>query len=243
MNEKVVLITGASSGIGYAMSRYFYSKGAKVVMVARNHEKLTKMAEEMGDRAYVYSTDLSIMENIKSIFDFCKEKTLKLDGIVHCAGLTANIPLRVNDIDIMDQIMKVNVEAFAQMCKYVSSSKYSNDGASMVAISSSASLVGDKGIAIYSASKAALNVLVKSAAMELTSRKIRVNAIAPAMVNTEMYQNTLLETPHMKDIVESNQPFGVIEPEHIAYLAEYLISDKSKYITGETIVVGAGHVF
>ena len=139
--------------------------------------------------------------------------------------------------------MHINVEALAQILKFASSKRFTNDGCSIVAMSSSASLCGDKGLSVYSASKAAVNILVKSAAIELTCRNIRVNAIAPAMVRTEMYYRTIEEIPSMEYVVKANQPFGVIEPEYIAHLADFLTSEKSKYITGETIVVGAGHVF
>lgn len=240
---KNILITGASSGIGRAMARHFYDCGATVILVARRKEVLESLAAELGERALVCPGDLSILENVQKIFIFCKEAGLKLDGIIHCAGVTASMPLRANDIERMEQIMRVNVEALAQICKFASSKRYTNDGAGIVAMSSSASLCGDRGIAIYSASKAAVNILVKSAAMELSPRKIRINAIAPAMVRTEMYYETIREIPEMEHIVAANQPFGLIEPGYLAYLAEFLFSEKSKYITGTTIVVGSGHIF
>lgn len=240
---KNILITGASSGIGRAMARHFHECGATVIMVARRKEVLAALASELGERAIFLAEDLSVLENVQNVFLFCKESGLKIDGIVHCAGVTASMPLRANDIARMEEIMHVNVEAFAQICKFASSKRYTNDGAGIVAMSSSASLCGDKGISIYSASKAAVNLLVKSAAMELSSRKIRVNAIAPAMVRTEMYYETLKEIPNMESVVAGNQPFGVIEPEYLAYLAEFLLSEKAKFITGAIITVGAGHIF
>lgn len=241
--NKNILVTGASSGIGNAMARHFHNCGANVIVVARRKEKLELLASEFGKRIIVYPTDLSVLDNVQKMFDYCKGLRIKLDGIVHCAGLTASIPLRVNDISLMEKIMRTNTESLAQICKYASSKRYTNDGASIVAISSTASLCGDKGLAIYSASKAAVNLLVKSAALELSTRKIRINAIAPAMVRTEMYYETIKEIPAMEGIVAANQPFGIIEPSSLADLAEFLLSEKSKYITGSIIVVGAGHIF
>lgn len=242
--NKYVMVTGASSGIGKSISEYLLSLGANVIMIARSLEKLEKIAKKGWEgEAFYYQYDLCNLESIKQIFDYCKEQNIKLDGIVHCAGLTANMPLRVSNVETVSQVLRVNLEAFIQICKYAASKKYTKDNASIVALSSTASIRGGKGLSVYSASKAAINIFVKSAAMELSHRGIRINAIAPAMVETEMYHETKREIPGIENAVLSNQSLGVIEPVYIAYLAEFLLSDKSKYISGETIVVGAGGNF
>lgn len=242
MNGKIVLITGATSGIGCAMARHFHAHGATVVMAARSEDKLRDLLQEMKERCYVIPADLSIMENIEKVFLFCKDHGLKLDGIVHCAGVTANLPLRVNDIKHMEDLLHINLGALVQMCRYASSKRYTNDGASIIAMSSTASFCGDRGLSLYSASKGAVNTFVKSASKELAARKIRVNAIAPAMVNTNMCAETFRELPERRVSVEYEMPLGIIEPEYIAYLAEFLISEKAKYITGAVISVGGGLV-
>lgn len=240
VNGKNILVTGASAGIGLAIVRHLHACGANIIIVARTKEKLENLALELGERVLVCPADLSVLDNVQRVFEFCKG--IKLDGIIHCAGVTASVPLRVNDIDRMEQIMRINVEALAQICKFASSKRYVNDGAAIIALSSTASFCGDKGLAIYSASKAAVNTLVKSAARELSPRNIRINAIAPAMVRTEMYYETIREIPAMKGVVDAYQPLGLIEPEYLGYLAEFLLSEKSKYITGSVIVVGAGNI-
>lgn len=244
LNGKYILVTGASSGIGEAITKHLLSSGANVVMVARSVEKMNKIASNnWKGEAFVCNADLQELDSIKSIFDFCRVRNFKLDGIVHCAGITANMPVRVNDVERMDRLLRINVEALIQICKFASSKKYTNDGASIVAMSSSASIRGGKGLSVYSASKAAVNIFVKSAATELSSRGIRINAIAPAMVKTEMYYETIKEIPSVEYGVINGQPLGIIEPVHIAYLSEFLLSEKAKYITGEVIVVGAGNIF
>jgi len=243
MQGKNILVTGASSGMGEAMTRHFYKEGATVIAVARNGQKLQTLKEELGSRLWVCPADLSIPENVRTIFGFCKENGLKLDGIVHSAGVTMNCPLRSNRIESMEQLMRVNFEALVEICHYASNKSYAKEGAAIVAISSTAGLRGGKGVAVYSASKAAVNNLVKSAAMELLPRKIRINAIAPTMVRTKMYYDTVEEIPNIEEMVNAAQPLGLIEPESIAEVAHFLLSEKARYITGSILTVGAGDVF
>jgi len=238
-----MLVTGASSGIGEAVARRFCQEGYAVIAVARNEEKLNLLKQELGDFVFVCPADLSQLENVQKIFEFCKENELKLDGIVHAAGITLNLPIRANYIEPTEQLIRVNFEALVQICRFASSKRYTNDGASIVAISSSASMRTDRGLSVYSASKAAVNMLVKSAAMELSARKIRVNAIAPAMVRTQMYYKTVEEIPQMEGVVKNSQPFGLIEPEEIAEIVQFFMSEKSRCITGSVLVAGAGNVF
>ena len=242
MQNKIILVTGATSGIGNSIVRLFHERGAVLVAVGRSQEKLQALASDLGERTWTYAADLVELENIRKLFDFCRENSLKLDGIVHCAGVTLNCPLRANDITETEQLMRINVEALMELCHFASSRRYVNKGASIVALSSMASLCGVRGLAAYSASKAAVNSLVKSAALELSPWQIRVNAIAPAMVRTQMYYDTIAQIPDMEASVQANQPFGLIEPESIAEIADFLMSDKAKYITGSILVVSAGNV-
>ncbi len=242
MREKTILVTGATSGIGSAIAQLFHENGAVLVAVGRSQEKLRALTSNLGERIWTYPADLSELGNVRKLFDFCRENELKLDGIVHCAGVTLNCPLRANDITETEHLMRTNVEALIEICHFASSGRYVNKGASIVALSSTASLCGARGLAAYSASKAAVNNLVKSAAMELSLRQIRVNAIAPAMVRTPMYYDTIAQIPEMEAAVRANQPFGLIEPESIAEIAAFLMSSKAKYITGSVLVVNAGNI-
>lgn len=243
ISGKNILITGATAGIGRAMTYYFYSQGANLVISSRSETKLNDIASELKENIQTYAIDFSRPENIKQLFEMIKSHSIKLDGIVHCAGVTANVPIKANDIEQMEYIFRLNLEAFAELCKYASNKRYTNEGASIVGMSSTASFCGGKGLSVYSATKAAINNFVKSAAVELSNRKIRVNAIAPAMVETDMYYKTIQECPDVEQGIKYSQPFGLIQPEYIAYLAEFLISEKAKYISGSTIVVGAGAIY
>lgn len=238
---KKILVTGASSGIGAAVSKYLSEQGYFVVLVARNEEKLKKVQEELPGESLIVPYDLSDLENIENIFESCKNSEIKLDGLVHCAGINCDIPIRANDVEIMQEVTTVNYYSFVELGKYFNKKKYSNDKASIVAISSDASISCSKGMCTYAASKAAVNAAVKVMGKEFLKRKQRVNAILPTYVATPMVRNTSLG--NLEDKAAAFQPLGVIEPEQVAYLVEFLLSDKSSYITGAHIPVSAGAIY
>lgn len=234
---KRILITGGSSGIGEAAARYLCGLGARVFLVARQKEKLEKLVEELGETAFGFAYDLNHLEEIETIFRWCKEDGGKLDGMIHSAGICQMTPVRLNNIAVMQQVMNTNCLSFLELGKYFSSKKYSNDNASAAAVSSIESMLCHKGQSTYAASKSALEAIVKVMARELASRNIRVNAILPAIVDTPMFERSKSEEQYFGDHLKRLQPLGVIEPEQIAYLLEFLLSDRSKYITGACIPV------
>lgn len=240
IENKTVLVTGATSGIGWAVAGRLATEGAKIVAVGRNKEKLAELEQKFPDRIYPYAYDLLDLEHIQEIFVFCREKGFKLDGLVHCAGIAINSVIRANDIEEMEETMRINCFAFMELGKYFSMKKYSHDGAALVAISSVEAFKNEKGLSQYAASKAALNSVVKTMSKEFMRRKIRVNAILPANVKTPMMMNIARQIENYLEMAEEWQPMGLIEPEYIAYLAEYLLSDCARYMTGELVVMSGG---
>lgn len=239
--DKWILVTGASSGIGEVVSKFLSSQGYGIVMVARNSEKLRELSQILPSKNIYVSYDLSDLEHIEDIFTICKEKMIKLDGLVHCAGINNDIPIRSNDIKVMQDVTTINYFSFVEMGKYFCKKKYSNDGASVVAISSSAADACMKGMCTYSASKAALNASVKVMGKEFLKRHQRVNAVMPSFVDTPMAKQ-VDEALGDLDSKIASQPLGLIEPIQIAYLVEFLISDKSAYMTGACIPISGGAI-
>lgn len=230
-----ILITGASSGIGKAIGRYLSQRDFKVILVSRNRDKLSQAANELGNNCCIYPYDLECMDRIETIFEFCKEQGLRLNGLVHCAGMSTSVCIKENETSIMESIFKVNCEAFLELGKYFLKRKYSEDHSSVVAISSMAAQRCSKGTSVYSASKAALDAAVSVMAKEAVRRDIRVNSIRPGYVDTGMID--FLDG--ITDIGQ-RQELGIIQPEYIAYLTEFLLSEKARYITGAHIPVSAG---
>lgn len=240
MSSKTVVVTGATGGIGGAITRLFASEGGRIVAVGRNKEKLAALQQEYPDNIFPFAYDLTDLENIEDIFRFCREKDLKLDGLIHSAGVVQDTAIRTNNIEQMERVMRINFFAFMELGKYFSLKKYSREDSSLIAISAFASLVHPKGLSQYAPSKAALNSLVKVMSKEFKRRRIRVNAILPAYVYTNMFKQTEGEIENFKVEAETGQYLGIIEPEQIGYMAEFLLSDNARYMTGELLVISGG---
>lgn len=240
LKGKKILITGASSGIGESCAEYFSKKGAELILVSRNREKLLEISKRLPGESHIYAYDLMDLQGIKNIFKFCKAEGIILDGMVHCAGMLAECPIKSNQLNLLEAAMQIHCFSFVELGKFFSSRLYSNEGASIVAISSVSSISCDKGMGPYSASKAALNAIVKTMAKEFATRKIRVNAILPAGVDTPMAAHKREIMGVSDENAADGQPLGLITPEAIASLACYLLSSEARFLTGAEIPVSAG---
>lgn len=232
-----ILVTGASSGIGRATAKLLDRAGYQLVLVARRQELLDNLQKELINSSLVYPFDLQELEKIEEIFRVCQENGIKLDGLVHCAGVGVTIPVKSNSIEQMTSIMQTNYFSFIELGKYFSMRMYSNKNSAIVAVSSISSLVCYPGSAAYAASKSAINAAVRVMSKEFMRRKIRVNAILPAYVDSPMGPSKD-DTSYI-----AQQPLGIIEPEYIAYMVEYLLSEKAKYMTGTLIPISGGMAY
>lgn len=252
-----ILILGASSGIGEACARKLSAQGVPVVLVARNAPKLEKIKQDLPSDAYVFPFDLQDVSGIKTIFDFCRQNALLLEGMIYCAGMDATYPIKGLNLELMERVMRVNCLAFFEAGKYFSNRRYSADHSRIVAISSSASIHCEKGMGLYAASKAALNAAVKTMSLEYVRRGILVNAVLPTGVLTPMAVQKMrtlgeevpedicaaireLESNPVPIFPDSEQPYGIIPPSGIASLVVWLISEENKYVTGALLPVSAG---
>lgn len=234
---KSILITGATSGIGLETAKYLVEKGYSVVLVGRNESKLVDTSTQLGKVEYIVC-DLEQTDSIKLIFETLKNKNIKLDGMVHAAGYAINMPIRSFQTEHMEKQMQVHYYAFLELCKGFYNRAVSNNGASIIAVSSLASQTKLKGSVLYASSKSALNEAVCVASKEFVKREMRVNAVLPSYVDTRI--NDGLDA--LIDIKEK-QPMGLIPPRNIAEIIEWLLSEKTIYITGALIPVSAGMEF
>lgn len=237
MKGKNILITGASSGIGKETAIYLASRGAGVILAARNEERLQQTAAQIGEQALVCVCDLQKSEDIAGLFQYIREQEIILDGMVHSAGIAKPVPVRTESMENAEETMRINSLSFLELGKQFYGRQHSKKGAAIVAISSMAAVRPIMGQAVYASSKAALNSIVEVMAQEFLKRKIRVNAIMPSYVETPMVSG---DVGYGMDRGIENMPLGVIAPRQIAYLAEFLLSNKALHITGAAIPVTSG---
>ena len=236
---KRVCITGGTSGIGLETVKLLSSMDYEIVLLGRNTEKLEKVRSEYPACVRAYTLDISNLDEIGPVFLDLEKNGLTLDGLVHCAGVEGELtPVRKIDYHKLEDVMRIHFLSFVEMGKWFYRRKLSNEGSSIVGMSSLAAMKCQRNVLDYASSKQALNVAAKVMAKEFMKRRIRVNTIMPAYVDTPMSANSegILD-------LDSVQPMGMIKPVQIAYLIEFLLSDKSEYITGAAIPVSAGMEF
>ncbi len=243
LTGKHFLVTGASSGLGRQTCITLSRLGARISLVARNKERLEEtitMMEGSGHTAFQFDvTDIDeIDELVKSVVD----KNGKLDGFVHAAGIGTRKPLSMTKHDFMQEMMTIHVFSFIELARIIGKKKNSNDGSSIVVLSSASTFRSDKGQVAYITTKGALDRAVKPIAIELgESRKFRVNTLNPGWVKTEMYYAYIKELGQERmDEMLSASFLGAAEPEEIANMIAFLLSDASPKITGQNIVIDGG---
>lgn len=244
LKDKVILITGASSGIGRSCSVECSKSGARLILMARNEEELQKTVSMLapGTQAELIIADIATCENLEELI---AEKVLvigKVSGFIHCAGVEKTLPLKKHTPQLYHDIFAVNVIAGFEIAKVLSLKKYKTEISSFVFISSVAGMVGEIGKAAYSSSKGAVISGARSMAMELSRSNVRVNSISPAMVNTpileSMFEN--IGEDAAEEILKKH-PLGIGKPEDVANACIFLLSDAASWITGSNLVVDGGY--
>ena len=235
---KTVLITGASSGIGRETALECARMGASVVITGRDKDRLDETLQhiESDDKTAIIA-DLTVADDIERLI----EALPSLDGAVLCAGNSTTLPLQFGTRDKFDDMFDINFFAPVELLRMLYKKKRLNKGASVVLI---ASIGGTHsfmpGNGIYGASKAALNSVMKYAAREFASRRIRVNSICPGMVDTPLiHRGTITEEQLAEDA--KRYPLGRYgKPSDIALGAVYLLGDASSWLTGHDLVIDGG---
>jgi len=243
LSTKLILVTGASSGIGRATSVVLSRLGARVILMGRREQALQETVYSMDEpkRHVVSVVDLAETDAIPLLVRQEVEKAgVPLDGIVHSAGVGKPISLRLTSRLGVESMMAVNVYAGIALLRTMSGKDVASpQGGSVVLMSSVAALVASPGLVAYSGTKAALLGIAKSAALELATKRIRVNCIAPGYVKTPMLDHA--EDAFVGfDAVKKKQFLGLTEAEDIGVLAAYLLSDASRAVTGATFLIDGG---
>jgi 3-oxoacyl-[acyl-carrier protein] reductase len=238
----VALITGASKGIGAQIARQLAQKGLKVLInYASSDDKAIKLQQEIrkdGGECELFKFDVSDFEKTKEAVDAIIKKYKKIDYLINNAGVTAdNLLLKMKEEDF-DKVISVNLKGAFNCTKHISRYMIKSRFGVIINVSSVVGLMGNAGQSNYSASKSGLIGLTKSLAKELGSRNIRVNAIAPGFIETEMTEK--LNILQKKTLTSSIALRRLGSVEDVANLVEFLLSEHSSYITGEVINISGG---
>lgn len=235
-----IVVTGASSGIGKSVAIQLSNSGYNVIATARRKEKLNEIYR--GDsNIQILPWDLSELSSIAKYAEQIRDLSNCITGIVHCAGIEKSHAVTMIKERILTEVFYINTFAAMLLVSQFSKRGMMVPGGSFVLLSSAAAYNGTYGQSVYTASKSALNGFVKATASELAEKQLRINAIAPGIVQTEMIKNFYNKLENNKrEEIERKYPLGIGEPSDVANFIEYLISDKSKWITGQVFILDGG---
>lgn len=237
LEGKTILVTGASSGIGRGIAVTCSKMGANIVLGGRNEVRLNETLSEMeGDGHVLAVADLTKKEELESMVDTLP----KLDGIVHCAGIGQRILCKQLQESDVDNVMDMNFKAPVLLQTEILKKKKINKGASIVFIASIAAESPSVGNSIYSASKGAIISYANCLVVELAPRKIRVNCISPAMVWTDLILKDGISEEELKEDEQKYPLKRYGNPDDIANLAVYMLSDASSWMTGSNVRITGG---
>lgn len=244
LTGKRILVTGASSGIGRATAILLSELGATVVVAGRDAERLaTTRAQLHGEGHASFVFDLCNHGNVSEWFAGITSGAPRLDGVIHSAGIQIAKPLRaLTQVDIQHSL-GVNVAAAIEIIRGFRQRAVNNAGGSVVLLASVMGLVGQPGQSLYSATKGAIIGTVRSMALELAREGIRVNCIAPGLVQTEMMDRLRdkMPTPEAMEQIIAHHPLGIGKPIDVAHAAAFLVADASRWVTGTCMVVDGGY--
>jgi len=248
LKDKVAIVTGGGTGIGMGISRSLAEAGARVVIVQSAIEKAEKAANELraeGHEIMPYGADISSREMVQKLIDTTIEEFGRLDILVNNAAVTgswAAAPFLELDDELLERTIAVNLKG-TFIVSQEAARKMTENGGSIIHISSVGAYAAQEGASIYCATKAALLGLTKTMALELAPYNIRVNAIAPGDIETETSEKVVDD---IKEQGVSGKYFRRIpldrrgKPAEIGPTAVFLASDDAAYITGETIIIDGG---
>ncbi len=241
LDGKTALVTGASQGIGEEVARTLAGQGAKVVLAARNVDKLTALAEEIaagGGTALAWPLDLAQPEAIAAALDGLPAELAEIDILINNAGITSDSLLARMDLDSWRRVLDTNLTGAFAVTRALVRGMMKRRGGRIISVSSVVGLMGNVGQANYAASKAGLIGFSKSLARELGGRAITVNVVAPGYVETAMTAN--LPESAVKALSESIVLRRLGSARDVAAAVLYLASDEAAYVTGQVLNVSGG---
>lgn len=246
LQDRVALITGASSGIGAATAKRFAQAGAQVGLIGRNEKTLQELIDSItkaGGQAYPIVSDLSEADGAKQAVEQAVAKSGKIDILVNAAGIISMGNITNTTMTAWDEMMQINLRVVFEMMQLVLPYMNAPQG-NIVNISSVTGLRSFPGVLAYCVSKAAVDQLTRCSALELAERGIRVNAVNPGVVITNLHRRSGMTEENYQAFLERSKTTHPIgrpgTPEEVAELVLFLASDQAAWITGATYAIDGG---
>ncbi len=245
--QKVAIVTGSSSGIGRTTAIALAKEGIKVVIAARRDkegEETLRLVKESGGDGIFVKTDVSNEDSVKGLVEKTDKTYGRLDYAFNNAGVGEEPASFTNKTsDIFDKIMTINVKGVWLSMKHEIPQMLKNGGGAIVNTSSVHGVIANPQLPIYVASKHAVLGLTKSAALEYAKSGIRINAIAPGSIDTDMFRGVAGNNKQFLELLKSMHPIGRLgDPEEIANAVVWLLSDRVSFVLGHTLLVDGGMI-
>ena len=244
LKGKNIIVTGASSGIGQQVAIACSQMGAKVALLGRNMERLEETESLLDGYGHLaFSYDLTDFEHLKGLVSDIVSNMGAIDGLVNCAGTSATLPLKLVTPDRQEEFFKTNVFTAIELTRQVLSTRNVNkQGASVIFFASVMGCVGENAKSLYSLTKGALISGCRSLAIEYAPKRIRVNVISPGVVETAVNRNQpYLADPELRKRTEALHPLGFGTTNDVANACIYLLSDASRWVTGQNLILDGGY--
>ena len=233
---KTVLVTGASSGLGVSIAEESSKMGANVIITGRNAERLSQTYQQLeGTQNRQIVADLTHPDDIARLV----ESLPVLDGVVFNAGVIKTTPVKHITDEGIDQVFQTNILSSIRIVQKLLKMKKIKDGGSIIFISSISTFHVKVGNALYSATKGAINSFAKVLALELASRKIRVNCIQPGFIKSRILDAGIITQEQLEEHFKL-YPMGIGKPTDISYACVYLLSPASEWVTGSIFTIDGG---
>jgi NAD(P)-dependent dehydrogenase (short-subunit alcohol dehydrogenase family) len=241
---KKIIVTGASSGIGRATAELFLKEGAKVTLVARREGELKQLAQSAnGAKAFVIAADLTDEKQSEGCVERAVELMGGLDVLINAAGILKGGRIEDTTLELWDEMMNINLRSIFHLMK-LAAAHLERSGGNIVNVSSVTGPRSFPGVLAYCVSKAALDQLTRCAALELAAKGIRVNAVNPGVVVSELHRSGGMNEEAYTAFLEHSKtthPLGRVgEPHEIADLIYFLASERASWITGATVSIDGG---